>query len=126
MSDKELKPCPFCGAEAECYERYPGRKQNWWCGCKCHCTGFYGETSAKAIAAWNTRPSPWVSVNDRLPEKRNAYPENFSVEVLVVSADGYTSIGSYDYDEHIWRSYRNITSETVTHWAQIPETPNEV
>lgn len=60
----ELKPCPFCGGQAE--TRLDDR---WWVHCvNCTCeigfegmdeNGCYGhfETEAKAIDAWNTRES---------------------------------------------------------------------
>lgn len=57
MAGTELKPCPFCGGEAECHA--------WWsaiisgkyatfcteCGSG---TDYFG-TEAEAIEAWNTR-----------------------------------------------------------------------
>lgn len=53
----ELKPCPFCGGEAECTK--------WWSATmsgkyatvckKCSCGTDYYYTEAEAIEAWNTR-----------------------------------------------------------------------
>ena len=60
----------------------------------------------------------WISVEDRLPGKRTKYPEYFSVEVLVFTGVHF-SVGSYNYEDHIWRSFRNIVSEEVTHWKPI-------
>lgn len=52
-----LKPCPFCGGEAEC--------NKWWSATiagkyatvctKCSCGTDYYYTEAEAISAWNTR-----------------------------------------------------------------------
>lgn len=53
----ELKPCPFCGSEAEC--------NKWWSATiagkyatvckKCSCGTDYYYTESEAIEAWNTR-----------------------------------------------------------------------
>ena len=51
---EELKPCPFCGGEAEIYN--DGFGGNWAvrCACGAEVSG-YIETEAEAVAAWNTR-----------------------------------------------------------------------
>lgn len=54
MSD--LKPCPFCGGEAEPFNPF-GNADGTWCVLCSECasaTGFE-QTEAEAIAAWNTR-----------------------------------------------------------------------
>lgn len=57
---EELKPCPFCGGEAETHETTDG----WIVACSSdqnvldgftHMAHAYGGTEAKAIAEWNTR-----------------------------------------------------------------------
>ena len=67
MADK-LKPCPFCGGEAE-YSTIdssyviPFGTIHHFVTCKNnHCLeGLYsrGNTKEEAIEAWNNRPSPW-------------------------------------------------------------------
>jgi Lar family restriction alleviation protein len=63
---EELKPCPFCGGEAEHYSRLNTGATADWCGEVSHwasCTGDCGagtcmhETEASAWVAWNTRAS---------------------------------------------------------------------
>lgn len=55
MSDKELKPCPFCGTElceiARSLTEYPYAVRCGWC----HTEGPERPTKAEAIAAWNKR-----------------------------------------------------------------------
>lgn len=64
MSEK-LKPCPFCGVEAEylgTYEDEDGFKLHQ-VGCPSDlCIGdcfAIGVTKKQAIEAWNKRPNPW-------------------------------------------------------------------
>jgi Lar family restriction alleviation protein len=66
VMSEELKPCPFCGGEAEHYSRLNTGATADWCGEVSHwvsCTGDCGagtcmhETEASAWVAWNTRAS---------------------------------------------------------------------
>ena len=60
---KDLKPCPFCGGEAELHPTYDmdtGEVDGWFTWCnndRCECKPETNEhfTEAEAIAAWNTR-----------------------------------------------------------------------
>lgn len=68
-------------------------------------------------AEWADRnqPNPWISVEERLPEKVNKF---LSDEVLVRYLRGgkeYTFVTHYDYEYQTW----NIPN--VTHWMNIPE-----
>ena len=58
MSNAELKPCPFCGGEAEVHKHYPpfGRRVIVTVRCtKCRSnSGNWGRTD-KAIESWNRR-----------------------------------------------------------------------
>ena len=59
--------------------------------------------------------NPWISVEERLPEKVNKF---LSDEVLVRYLRGgkeYTFVTHYDYEYQTW----NIPN--VTHWMPIPE-----
>ena len=59
--------------------------------------------------------SPWISVEERMPEKVNKF---LSDEVLVRYLRGgkeYTFVTHYDYEYQTW----NIPN--VTHWMPIPE-----
>lgn len=47
----KLKPCPFCGGEAEIAY---SRNYYVWCD-KCETRGDWYSTEAEAIKAWNTR-----------------------------------------------------------------------
>ena len=62
----------------------------------------------------------WIPVSEGLPEKRKQDPLNFSVEVLVIATDNFRSIGTYEYNDRIWRSGRNVLSETIAYWMYMP------
>lgn len=53
--NKELKPCPFCGGEAEVRRECSVRCKV--CGCKTPEYGGYGAIT-RHITVWNTRPQP--------------------------------------------------------------------
>ncbi len=62
MTNKpELKPCPFCGGEAEFYPNDIEGEENWveCCNAKCQATnGYVRRTPEEALSAWNTRSEP--------------------------------------------------------------------
>ena len=73
MSDIELKPCPFCGGEAQLVRDRIGL---WRVGCKkCNCMTTYqfdfgeGEEASqkKAVNVWNTR-KPMERVVELVPD----------------------------------------------------------
>ena len=67
--------------------------------------------------------SQWISVEDRLPEKRN--------DVLMYFDSGNMAVGFWhDQDEHItfWHAYIDdgfyIDCDCIpTHWMPLPESP---
>ncbi len=79
----------------------------------------------------------WISVKDRLPEKKDSYlvvedlfgdkiekicgfTKNLS-DVSFVDFDGNTNPGWYDYDSE----YGYFEVQNVTHWMPLPEPPKE-
>ena len=67
MKDKKLKPCPFCGGEAEVLDHI-----NYYVGCS-NCgvsTKGYGK-EIKAVTAWNTRTNTIPVGNGKGYEVRN-------------------------------------------------------
>ena len=55
MADN-LKPCPFCGGEAEPFNPFGETDGTWTVLCgKCAASVGFEQTPAEAIAAWNAR-----------------------------------------------------------------------
>ena len=55
---EELKPCPFCGGEADI--RTVGEISYIECAtCHCQTESVHYKEKNKIIEAWNKRPSPW-------------------------------------------------------------------
>ncbi len=119
---EELKPCPFCGGEAELCQGYDEDGTEL---CSIHCGTCGMETirddrkPAEAITAWNTRPSPWISVTpETMPErKQSVFVTNGKTvkevrELFASDDDGVITVGaSWEFDE------------AITHWMPIPELP---
>ena len=64
MSKSKLRPCPFCGNDADVELLHPARGE--YCVCCCCCGAETGNRKTKkdAIATWNTRDGQ--SLNDQL------------------------------------------------------------
>lgn len=92
-------------------------------------TNWYARVDSNypAVSAFNRgaewadkhQPSPWISVEDRLPEKSVRY---ISQSVLCRYKRGsriYYHVGMYDYEFDEW------SISNVTHWMPIPELNKE-
>lgn len=70
MSDTKLKPCPFCGGEAETIENNH-YTDVWSVMCKnCFAESDRYHTEESAIEAWNTR-KPMERIVEQLEEQQN-------------------------------------------------------
>lgn len=81
--------------------------------------------------------SEWISVNDRLPQRKDvmiatlAYQN--SSDYVLVYIDNLTwpyrrtlvTVGRYDYDAERW-VMKAAHNWKVTHWMPLPEPPKEV
>ena len=118
----DLKPCPFCGGEADSKRvlvAFEGAQR--WVGCeKC---GFYRrqtndskESQDAAIAAWNRRAAGWISPGDRLPE----------IGVYVMCWDGRMMFVAKNEAEggEWWEYYASErATRRVTKWAPLLDPP---
>ena len=91
MSNKELKPCPFCGGEAEykifndtCY------KNNWYSMVHCNKCGtiMQGDYN-EAIEKWNTRNYPEIPDSSKLKRSdiENIVKIEWKIENSIIYAD---------------------------------------
>jgi len=74
-------------------------------------------TLARKCARWaDEHPkNPWISVEDRLPEKLNKFFSDFVLVMYTRGGKPYPFITRYDYEFGMWEI------ENVTHWMPIPE-----
>jgi hypothetical protein len=106
----DLKPCPCCPSGGEPTLMLNGSIQCLECGLFQH----------SGAVPWNTRPSPWCSVADRLPE---------------VGIEGYLTHGGECIepwrvcfmDKTGWRVLDDFEDSApgVTHWMPLPLPPEE-
>ena len=119
MGTLDLKPCPFCGGEAEV------REGN---SCRGHCpydgrsAGIKECTSQLARDAL-TLISRWISVEERLPERGIT-----KCSACVKCGDGLKRVvcASYNAELKLWTGWHGekIGNE-ITHWMPLPEPPKE-
>lgn len=91
MSESILKPCPFCGKEAE-FENLEG--SIYWrvqCESSFHCgTGPWRVSKPKARIAWNRRFSLGTSEGERFKDREEACPScGFPSEEAAKSLDSW-------------------------------------
>ena len=68
--------------------------------------------------------SPWISVEERLPDRHPAKFVNWSKEVFVAVKRGREYRTYVDKYSHIYKTWGVFGGE-VTHWMPIPELPKE-
>lgn len=138
MSEVELKPCPFCGGEAEITRfdvEWPGMYAKYeYSGCcnNSRCLADMGlaykqDCEEDALAAWNTRTpdpriaelqaaldkSPWISVSERLPE--------LGFHILVQWKKPMNDLHNR-IEEVVWDGdWPNV--ENIDYWMPIPPLP---
>ena len=117
----ELKPCPYCGGDAEVYETIKGYTVMCSNG-ECVELQTSDWTMSKAVSLWNTRTpqSEWISVDDRLPSE--------DVPVICYSNDIVTGwqvvlfvSDSFWMESSTGAPYPAI----VTHWMPLPAPPKQ-
>lgn len=113
-SESEILPCPFCGSMGIPYQTSLPYNP-WGVDCKCGAACGISNTKEQAIAAWNTRApqSPWIKVEDRLPENAND---------CCVVCNGVRMFGWWNEANRGWR-FSALPLEGVTHWMPIPSLP---
>ena len=128
---EELKPCPFCGGEAELID---GPFHSWQVECgTCYAkTNHSNDSAAEVVTAWNTRPSPWISVT---PETMPDYEKqvllinvHFSTpDVKVGKLTDNVSLPLGNRWDGWFLGYDNVTPaiSAYTHWMPIPELPSQ-
>lgn len=69
MSETKLKPCPFCGGEAEAKKEIGGSCWKVKCKqCSCEVGRYWFHNKNHAIIAWNTR-KPMDNIVEQLEEE---------------------------------------------------------
>lgn len=127
MAD-ELKPCPFCGGEAEHAVGKRGNGEPWeYIEC-----GVCGATADGAIA-WNTRAAPPPEPSEAWQPIETAPKDG----AWVLAARGVIPyVTAWDDGEEIWftfnRGYESVREKheglkgvvwEPTHWMPLPEPP---
>lgn len=121
---ENLKNCPFCGNESHVYyskspwlDYHPIGEKRHYPRCQTEkCPGNNGwvgfATKAEAIAAWNTRKSPWIKIKEP-PKKKGHY--------FILLNTGSSDRAYYNPKNNRW----NYNEKYITHWMPIPALPTD-
>lgn len=124
----EPKKCPFCGGEPF-LEDSQRKEEIYVMQCtECFGEGPIGWTKAEAIAAWNHRASPWVAVEDGLPEKTGEYlvlPHIKHCPTLWYQDGWYWYDENEDTISETIGHWKDEPIPTITHWMPIPPLPEQ-
>lgn len=105
----ELKPCPFCGGEAEIKHVDWFEPGNYAYGAKCEKCGAesrIGDTEAEAIAAWNTRAAIEFDNWFYLPKPREAV------------AKIAETVNSFDGEKWTVQQFFKVQEQAAINWAR--------
>lgn len=141
--NSKLKPCPFCGSELAVDAKTDEEMEVLSDGCSsgyytvccdfrtcgCGAASGYRKSKQEAIEVWNSRPNPWISVKDRLPEDdlpSDSKRRTIKVLVAIKSKNRWTirSQERWLQGYHEQWGWRYSTGE-VTHWIPLPKPPCE-
>lgn len=114
-----LKPCPFCGCEMQWSKAsvdggggvlvHAGTKP-----CVLRLLRIYFNSYEDAAEDWNRRASPWIPVEERLPEEEDVY-----LLWRTFGGGEFPDCAAYFPDKEVWiPNHRG----RITHW-QLPEPP---
>lgn len=109
----ELLPCPFCGSKAS-YDQ----AESIHVSCTKHLCPANDFGTFVIDEEWNTRASPWVSVEDRLPEEGEYL-------CLLDDESPFSNVCLSRYTKKVvpnWEAERYRHS-LITHWMPLPEPP---
>lgn len=121
----ELKPCPFCGGEAELEKRGMFEMTVFDVKCMdCRAIGCGGNTAEKAVAAWNKRASDWIPCSERMPENGQRVlirsSSNRFFDVIYHSDIQYPNFTLKIFGHTYAWDYRDVIS-----WKPLPYPPEE-
>lgn len=136
----ELKPCPFCGGEAELHPTYDmdtNEVDGWFVWCNndtCECKPETGQffTEAEAIAAWNSRaameyegwfylPKPKEGIVDYGEPEITRTENGYKVRQIVDVVDEAARKWGDDLSEYIMRRICEVWNTRTDDYEQAAE-----
>lgn len=118
-NEMKLKPCPFCGGEAEIISM--SEKFTVSCGTGgCMANISYCSDKQSAVKAWNKRASDWIPCSERMPEDGQRVLICTGMRKMFVAA---YNASAYMFMQRVHSTLHTWYSEEVTHWMPLPEPP---
>jgi Protein of unknown function (DUF551)/Restriction alleviation protein Lar len=112
----ELLRCPFCSSDDIQIKDMSEFNSPFMIGCKnCHVISGYHKTQNDAVNLWNTRPSQWISVSEKLPE----------IGKKIIVFNGSTHFCWLNNLDQFVCCYDNLEVININHWMPLPTPPTE-
>lgn len=122
MTELKPRPCAHCDGNDLSIETYALGGNEYifeieclWCKTTWRTVLSFGEGDTAGIKKWNRRASPWVRVEDGLPESDD----------FMAVMDGTETWKRAFYYEGDWWNEDEMPVEDVTHWMPIPKLTEE-
>ncbi|MEE9532700.1 MAG: DUF551 domain-containing protein [Syntrophobacteria bacterium] len=132
----ELKACPWCKKEPIVLPEDPEREGDGWAQVRCitgdcpakpvvndglDCAlGSSDDMKEAAILRWNTRASPWISVEDRLPDEGQEVILRMGIEGYPITYS-WASIEKGKWVEMYDYQTISLAMADQADWMPIPE-----
>ena len=113
------KTCPFCGSAKTINKGVNIEHDHYeWIVCvNCGASGPVTNTKEAAVAAWENRVDPWITVTERLPE--GGQKVLMLVNGRIEEATHLDFLGVWTGSGIVYRDETGF----VTHWRPLPEPP---
>ena len=131
MTNKKLKPCPFCGREIFNHFGDKAIMHKQGCPMLNGAAEYIKLLSTYELENWNTRAtqsvdSDWVSVEDRLPETQKGFSKYSLIPVWILDEKENVVEGDFRPEDIFMDDFgEEVVDVVMWHYRLPPQPPTE-